>query len=454
MYQMLEEKVGGKLLRPGEESYEERRRVWNTAIDKKPACIVVCETEADIVTALLFSNENNLSVSIRGGGHHVGGFGVSDGGIMLDMSNMNSVQVDEERQVAIVESGATAGAIDMETQKYGLAVPTGTVSKVGVGGLALSGGLGYLRGKYGLTCDNIVAARVVTADGNVLDVSEENHPDLYWAIRGGGGNFGVVTRFEFALHPVGPEVFALDVMYDYEDAKAILEKLNAFVSEAPDEAISINLTATVLPPAAFLPEFLHMKKVMMLQGVYVGDTEEGEEVLKPLRELAKPIMDQTGIMSFAQVQKKLDAMVTEYTNVYGTSLYFDELDEQVIDAVLGKIDSAPAPTYLVQLWALGGAMNRVPSDATAFAMRDAKFALLVDIMAMPGEDAICKQWADSVYGGLLPLSYKKASYLNGIASGERVVEHAYQENYERLVEVKRKYDPDNRFCHNHNIVPE
>lgn len=454
MYSVLEKQVGSRLILPNDALFEEKRKVWNAVIDKSPAAIVVCESEEDVVAAVKFANENNLSISIRGGGHHVGGFAVCEGGLMIDLSSMRNVTVDQTRQVAIVDGGATLGNIDSETQKYGLAVPTGTVSETGVAGLALSGGLGYLRGKYGLTCDNIVGARVVTADGNAVYVNEENHPELYWAIRGGGGNFGVVTSFEFSLHKVGPEVYALDVMYDLKDTKEILQKLQTYLDQAPDEAVSINLTATVLPPAPFLPEFLHFKKVVMLTGVYVGNVNEGEAAFQPLRELAQPIVDQTGVVTFADYQKKLDPMVPNHVRVYGTSLYIDILTDEIIDQLLNKIENAPAPSILVQLWALGGQMNRVPADATPFAIRDAKFVLLVDMMAMAGDDNVCKQWIDSVYDGLLPYSHKKASYLNGIGEKEDAVQTAYQENYDRLIEVKKTYDQVNLFRHNHNVSPK
>jgi FAD/FMN-containing dehydrogenase len=451
MFEVLEGKIGSRLLLPGDDRFEETKKVWNEAVDKTPAAIVVCESEQDVVAAVEFANEKQLSISIRGGGHHVGGFAVCEGGLMIDLSQMRKVTVDEARQVAFVEGGATLGDIDLETQKFGLAVPTGTVSETGVAGLALSGGLGYLRGKYGLTCDNIVGARVVTAEGSAINVSAQNHPDLFWAIRGGGGNFGIVTKFEFALHKVGPEVFALDVMYDFADAKEILQKVQSYLADAPDEAVSINLTAAVLPPAPFLPEFLHYKKVLMVLGVYSGDAKEGIAVLQPLRELAKPIVDQSGAVPFAEYQKKLDPMVPSRVRVYGTSLYFDELTDEVVDQLLYKIDNAPAPSSLVQLWALGGQMNRVSATATPFAIRNAKFVLLVDIMAMAGDDEVCKQWVDSVYGGLLPFSHKKASYLNGIGEKDDAATNAYQENYQRLLEIKKHYDPENRFRHNHNI---
>ena len=243
-------------------------------------------------------------------------------------------------------------------------------------------------------------------------------------------------------------------MYDFKDAKKILKKTQQFLAQAPDEAISLNITAAVLPPAPFLPEFLHYKKVIMLLGVYAGDAKEGETIIRRLRELAEPIMDGTGIVPFVAFQKKLDPMVPNYVSVYGTSLYFDELTDEVMEQLLYKVNNAPAPSILVQLWALGGQMNRVPVHATPFAIRDAKFVLLADVMAMAGDDDVCKQWIDSIYEGLLPFSYKNASYLNGIGESKNATTNAFQENYDRLVEIKKAYDPTNRFRYNHNIKPE
>ena len=453
MFSTLERQVGNRLILPHDDRYEETRKVWNTAIDRKPAAIVVCQSEEDVINAVEFAKEKELSISIRGGGHHIAGFAACNDGLMIDLSQMRKVKVDPERRVAIVEGGATLGDIDGETQKFGMATPTGTISETGVAGLALNGGIGYLRGKYGLTCDNLVGARIVTTDGVVLYVTEEHHPDLFWALRGGGGNFGVVTAFEFALHPVGPEVFALDVLYDLKDIKQILHKAQQFLAEAPDEAVSINFTAAVLPPAPFLPEFLHFKKVVMVLGMYAGDAKEGEKMMQPLRELAQPIVDQTGVIPFVQLQKKLDPMVPPHVPVYGTSLYFDDLNEEVIDILLSKMESAPAPSFLIQIWALGGQMNRVPANATPLAIRKAKYVLLVDGMDMGDEGALWKQWTDSFYDRMLPYSHQKASYLNAFDQDEEVLKNVVQDNYDRLKRVKKLFDQDNRFRYNHNIQP-
>jgi len=452
MFQTLEKQVGDRLILPNHENFDEARKVWNSAIDRKPGVIVRCETEEDVKAGVVFAHENNLTVSVKAGGHHLGGLAVGDDSVLIDLSNMKKVTVDPEKKVAYVQGGATLKDVDNETQKYGLATPTGTVSETGIAGLTLNGGLGYLRGKYGLTCDNLVGASVVTASGELIEVNETSHPDLFWALRGGGGNFGVVTEFVYQLHEVGPEVLALDVMYDYKDAKDVIKKAQAYMNDAPDE-VSINLTMTTLPPAPFIPDFLHMKKVIMLTGMFAGTPSIGEEVIKPLRELGEPIVDGTGIMPYAQLQSKLDVMVPEHVPVHGTSLYFKGLTDEVIDTLLTKIDHAPAPSILVQLWSLHGKMNRVASNATPYAIRDANFVLLTDIMAMDVELDLCKQWVDSVYGSLLPSSHHEASYLNGITPSEKVVKAAFRGNYERLMNVKNMYDPKNVFCHNHNVVP-
>ncbi|MRG86329.1 FAD-binding oxidoreductase [Salinibacillus xinjiangensis] len=453
MSRTLGERLGSKVVVPQDELYEEKRKVWNGAINRYPNAIVLCQSEADVVAAVQYANEQAMSIAIKGGGHHVAGTGVCDDGLMIDLSEMRKVKVDEKRKVAIVQGGATLGDVDKETQKYGLATPTGTVSETGIAGLALGGGLGYLRGKYGLTCDNLVGARVVTANGIVRHVSADEHADLFWAIRGGGGNFGVVTSFEFQLHEVGPEVLGIDVMYDYKDAKRIFTKAQQFLNDAPDE-VSFNLTAMELPPAPFLPEFLHHKKVVAVSGMYAGDPKEGEEIVQPIREWAVPIVDQTGVMSYVELQSKLDVLVENNIPVYGTSLYFSELNEETVDVLMEKLDHAPVPTVLSQLWALHGQMNRVPESETPFSVRDASFVLLLDAMAMPGMDEdVIEQWIHSIYTDLLPYSHRNASYLNGIGTIESATKATYAANYDRLVGIKKKYDPKNLFRHNHNVNP-
>ncbi|MFB9279475.1 FAD-binding oxidoreductase [Cohnella cellulosilytica] len=453
MFELLQEKVSGSVLLHGDGSYETRRSLWNAAIDNKPAAVVVCWSEADIAEAVRFAADRRIAVSMRAGGHHVGGTAAGEGALMLDLSGMNKVEVDPVRRVAVVEAGATLGDVDRETQKHGLAVPTGTVSKTGIAGLTLNGGLGYLRRKYGLTCDHLIGARLVTANGETIEVGESEFPELLWALRGGGGNFGVVSSFVYRLQPVGPEVLAIDILYDYADLRSILTQARDYAKSAPDE-VTFNITATQLPPAPFLPEALHNRRVAIVSGMYAGSSEEGEAAIGPLRRWATPIADQSAVISYEALQQKLDPLVPDSVPVSGTSLYFAELDDEAIDRFLRQLDHAPTPAILAQLWPLGGQMNRIAAQDTAFANRDASFVLLLDAMAMGASIDSCREWTQAVYADLLPFSLKQSSYLNGIAPGGEVVRHAFGGNFERLRELKRQWDPDNRFRHNHNIDPQ
>jgi FAD/FMN-containing dehydrogenase len=422
------------------------------AIDKHPAAILVCKTSSDVVAAVRFAKDRDIPVSIRGGGHHVAGTAVCDKGLMIDLSDMCKVSVDTVKRVAVVEPGATLGDVDAETQKYGLVTPTGTVSETGVAGLALCGGLGYLKGMYGVTSDNIISARMVTANGEEIQVSEKENPDLYWAIRGGGGNFGVVTSFEFQLYPLGPEVLSVDVMYDYADAKQILQNAQAFLRQAPDE-VSFNMMAFQLPSVPSVPEALHNKRVIVIAGLYAGDKADGEKAIQPLRELASPIRDQTGVVLYTALQSRFDLAAPKNVPVYGTSLFVKELNDEIIETLLNKLENPPRPSLLVQFWACHGRMNRIPSDATAFAVRDASFLLCFDIDFPMEESDKCSQWIESVYQALLPYSLHKSSYLNTVRADEKITKDTYADNYDRLLAIKKQYDPTNFFRQNHNIDP-
>lgn len=449
MFKELEQRLQGRLVLPEAEDYESTRSIFNAAIEKKPAAIVVCANEKDVSEAVLFATNNDYEISVRGGGHHVSGTALTDQGIMIDLSRMRAVTVDQKERTVTVEGGATLADLDAETQVYGLATPTGTVSETGIAGLALSGGLGYLRAKHGLACDNIVAANLVTADGQIVKVTEQETPDLFWAIRGGGGNFGVVTQFEFQLHPVGPNVLALDVMYDYKDALEIFTKLDHYLQSAPDE-ISVNLTAMDLPPVPALPEFLHNKPVIIAAGMYDGNPEEGEEVLLPLRKLAQPIMDNTGVMTYVDLQQKLDPMVPQKAKFKGTSLFLKDISEEDMEAIFEEKKNAPGHA-MFQIWELHGKVNRIPSDETAFATRDAHYIVLVDVMYEDEQEAECAEWVQHFYDRFAPASLNGAAYLNGIDPDENVIRTTYGGNFNRLLQLKQKYDPDNVFHVNHNI---
>ncbi|GGD02388.1 FAD-binding oxidoreductase [Pontibacillus salipaludis] len=452
MTNILKQQVQGSVLLPGDEGYETQRRIWNAAVDKSPQMIVVCKEEADAMSAVRYAREHDLEISIKGGGHHVAGTAVTEGGIMIDLSELTNVVVDKDARIARVQGGATLAHVDKETQKYGLATPTGTVSETGVAGLALNGGLGYLRAKYGLTCDNIQAVNLVTADGDHIRVSETEHSDLFWAIRGGGGNFGVVTSFEFQLHEIGPEVLALDVMYDFKDVKQVFQNLNTYLETAPDE-ISVNATMIDLPPAPFIPEFLHHRRVIIVAGMYAGSPEEGETIIQPLRELAQPLADMTAVMPYVELQKKLDAMVPQNACITGTSLYLDELTEEALDQIVVQMNEAPAPA-MVQLWETHGHMNRIPSNETAYYVRGGKYLLLVDVIYEDGQEVEAKEWINEIRHSLLAYSYKQTSYLNLTENDETIIRDSYGSNYDQLGAIKQKYDPNNIFHVNHNIDPK
>ncbi|WP_042161139.1 FAD-binding oxidoreductase [Paenibacillus gorillae] len=455
MYEQLKAELTGRLILPGEDGYDDRRKIWNTAFDKLPAAIVVCKADTDAVAAVKFAKANDIPVTIRGGGHNVAGTSICDGAIMIDFSEMRKVTVDLERNTAIAEPGVTLGDYDTETQKYGMVTPTGTVTETGIAGLALSGGTGYLRGKFGLTSDNIVSARLITADGDHIKVSAQEHPDLYWAIRGGGGNFGIVTSFEFQLYPLGPEVLSVDVMYDYKDAKQVLRNAQAFLRNAPDD-VSFNMMTFQMAAAPGIPEPLHNKRVIVIAGLYAGesDKDEGYQAIQPLRELAEPLSDNTGIVRFTELQSRFDLAAPNNVAVAGTSLFIKEMNDETIDALLATIEQLPSPSLLVQFWECHGKMNRIPSAATAFAVRDASFLLCFDVDYPMEEEQKIKAWIESAYEAMLPFSVRKTSYLNAVKADRQITKATYGDNYERLAAIKLKYDPTNFFRHNHNIEPQ
>lgn len=449
--QQYEQALQGKILLPTNELYEEKLQIFNSAIQSKPAAIIVCETEQDVVEAVNYANAKELTIAVKGGGHHLAGFAIAEGSVVIDQSAMKTITTNEATKTVEVEAGVRAGELTAEVQKYGLAVPLGTASNPGVFGVSLSGGIGYLRGVYGLACDNIIGATIVTANGEILTVDKNSHADLLWALRGGGGNFGVVTKLVFQAYEIGTDVFALDLMYDYADAEEVFTNAQRFVQSASNETVAVNFTVTILPPAPFLPEALHFKKVIMVLGMYAGAKEDGEAAMQPLRELAKPIVDQSGIIPYRALQQKLDPMIPPSVNCYGTALYFDKLEGETLQTFLGFMDAPPSPGILGQVWSLGGKMNEVTAQNSPFAMRDAGWALIVDVMALDGDDAVCETWVNDLYAGLRPYAHKKASYLNSINPTENATKDAFADNYARLQQVKALYDPRNVFCHNHNI---
>ncbi len=454
--QELQESLYGELIRPGDESYNEARCVHNGMIDKRPALIARCTGVADVVDAVNFARENSLLVSVRGGGHNVAGHATNDGGLVIDLSPMKGIQVDPKKRIARAQGGVTWGELDRETQLFGLATTGGTVSTTGIAGMTLGGGMGWLRRKLGLSCDNLIAADVVTADGRVLRASEKEKPDLLWALRGGGGNFGVVTSFEYQLHQVGPRVMFAAVMYPVELAGTLLPAWRDFMARAPD-AVSAEALFWTIPAAEAFPEPAHGRDVLVIAALYSDDWREGEKVLQPLRELAEPILDLSGVFPYTQVQTMFDPFFPAGDlYYYWKSLRLDRLDGEVIEALIDHAATRPSPRTIMPIWHHGGAMSRVGPEKTAFGDRSAPYLLSLDsTWEDPGDSEANVAWTRAVWEDLQRFS-SRGSYLNFPGMGEEgdtLVRAAYGVNYERLAALKHKYDPDNLFRLNQNIRP-
>jgi FAD/FMN-containing dehydrogenase len=445
----------GVVIRPDDLAYDEARRVWNGMIDRRPAVVVRCRGVADVMACVRLAADRHLPLAVRGGGHNVAGFGTYDGGLVIDLSAMRSVRVDPERRVARAEGGATWADIDRETQLFGLVAPGGIVSTTGIAGLTLGGGQGWLRRTYGMTCDNLISADVVTADGQLLIASETENTDLFWALRGGGGNFGVVTSFEYRLHPLGPMVAFAGPVYPLEQSSQVMTEFREFVSEAPDE---INASATwwSIPAVPGFPEDLHGREVLITGALYAGPAAEGEARLMPLRELAEPILDLSATLPFTALQQVFDPFFPAVDlRYYWKSLYLANLEAEVIDEIVRWVQCRPSPLSMASVWALGGALGRVAPDATAAGERTAPF--LLEILAnwtTPEETEPNVTWARGFFTAMERFGSGKAN-LNfpGLGEDPQFVRAALGQNFARLVALKRKFDPTNLFRLNQNIDP-
>ena len=446
------EALRGELVRPGDPAYDEARSIWNGAHDKKPALIVRCRGVADVLHGVEFARSQGLPLAVRGGGHSIPGFSTTDHGIVLDLSPMNAVRVDPNRRRIVAQGGSLWRDVDAEAQAFGLALTGGLVSTTGIAGFTLGGGIGWLVRRYGLTADNLVGADVVTADGQYLHASEDEHPDLLWALRGGGGNFGVVTSFEFRAHDVGPTVFAGLVFYRGEDATRVLHGFGEAAAGAPDE-LSMAVNLTTAPPLPFLPEEIHGKPIVAVLGVWSGRPEDGDEATRPFRTLAPVVADVFSPMPYVAMQTLLDPLYPRGMWNYFRSAFFSDLDDTTIDALVRSRSETPNALSELHIHHLGGAMGRVAPDATAFGTRDREF-ILNTVARTPdanGFDTIV-QWARSACDALGP---DAASYVNftGEASEERVRASYPANTYARLTSVKDRYDPTNLFRLNQNIRP-
>jgi hypothetical protein len=449
----------GELITTDHADYDRARAVWNGTIDRRPRLIARCSGAADAAAAVRFARDHDLEIAARGGGHNVAGTAVCDDGIVVDLSAMRAVSVDPASRTARVQGGALWGDVDHETQTHGLATTGGIVGHTGVGGLTLGGGIGWLMRKHGLTIDNLLAAEVVTADGSIVRASADENPDLFWALRGGGGNFGVVTSFQFALHPVGPTVTAGPVFWAADDTAEVLCFYRDFVSEIPDELGTVIRLGTI-PPLPVIPEDLHWRPAIAVACCYAGAIDEGQRAVQALREFGSPLIDLIAPTSYVDHQRGLDDTVPHGWHYYWKSTNLAELSNDVIRVIAEHAYTANSPRTYAAMFHFGGAVARVPHDATAYAGRDFPHNIIIDGTWLPEESQELgpaeTAWAQEFLEALQP--HRAASvYVNFIDADEdtnRVREAYDDESYRRLAEVKAKYDPDNAFHINQNIRPE
>jgi len=445
--------IKGNLVVPDDHGYEEARQIWNAMIDRRPAAIVQCAQADDIPPVIRFARTNGLELSIRGAGHNIGGNALCDNGITIDFSRMKNVRVDAGKKRAYVEPGATLADLDKATQAQGLATPVGINSTTGIAGLTLGGGFGWLTRKYGMTVDNLVSVDIITADGKKLRASENENSDLFWALRGGGGNFGVVTQFEFQLFPVGPEVVAGLIVFPFRQAKQILTKYREFVNSAP-EVLNVWVVLRKAPPLPFLPQNVHGKEVVVLPIFYCGPAAEAEKLLAPVRAFGDAHGEHIGTQPYVEWQKAFDPLLTPGARNYWKSHNFTELAGGALNSIIDFASKLPSPQCEIFIGLIAGAPNRVAPEAMAYAHRDAKFVLNVHgRWDEAKDDQRCIAWAREFFRASAPYA-SAGAYVNFMTAEENDrVAAAYGANYDRLVEIKRRYDPENVFHLNQNIKP-
>jgi FAD/FMN-containing dehydrogenase len=449
----LRGKLRGSAVLPGEDGYDAARTIWNAMIDRRPGLVVRCLGAADIMREVQLARAEGLLLSVRGGGHNIAGNAVCDGGLLIDLSLMKSVQIDPHFRTARVEAGALLADFDKEAQAFGLMTPLGINSTTGVAGLALGGGFGWTTRKFGLTVDNLVAAQVVTAAGELVRASATEHPDLFWALRGGGGNFGVVASFDFKLHALGPEVLSGLIVHPFADAAKLLPQFRRIVAEAPDE-LTVWAVMRQAPPLPFIPAEWHGKEVLIFAACYSGDMKDGAQAVKPLRALGKPIADVIGPHPFTAWEAAFDPLLTPGARNYWKSHDFADLSDAAIEVIVGAAGSLPSPECEVFIAHVGGAMGRVAPDAMAWSNREPHFVMNAHTRWRdPAQDAACIAWARQLFDATAPFAAGSV-YVNFMPDDEKGrVEKAYGKNYRRLAEIKHRYDPDNLFRMNQNIRP-
>jgi FAD/FMN-containing dehydrogenase len=448
----LREQVRGQVLARDDAGYEKARRVYNAMIDRQPAMVVRCANAGDVMAAVNFAREHQLDLAVRGGEHSVPGFGTCDDGVVVDLSGMRGVRVDPAAKTARAEGGATWGDFNAATYAFGLATTGGIISTTGVGGLTLGGGIGYLARGYGLSCDSLVSADVVTADGRFLVASEDENDDLFWALRGGGGNFGVVTSFKFRVHPV-KDIYGGPMFFELRHAGAILRFFREFIAEAPEE-LGAFPAFQIAPPLPFIPEDRHGDTFLAMVACWAGPLDQGPRALQPFHDLAPVVAEFVGPMPYPALNSAFDALVPPGLQHYWKANFVTELTDEAIDAHLEHGPKVPVVNSTVHIYPINGACHRVAPDATAFAYRDANFATVIAGMwPDPAQNEANISWVRDYYDATAPLS-EEGGYVNFMADDDQGrIKANYRGNYERLLTIKRKYDPDNLFHLNQNIRP-
>ncbi|MGZ5199642.1 MAG: FAD-binding oxidoreductase [Telluria sp.] len=443
----------GKLLQPGDPGYDGARALWNAMIDKRPALIACCTGTADVLAAVAFARKQQLPLAVRAGGHNIAGNALCDDGLVIDLTCMRSVHVDPDAAVAWVGGGATLADVDHETQAFGLATPLGINSTTGVAGLTLGGGFGWLSRMYGLTVDNLLGAEVITADGKRRHTSAQEDPDLFWAIRGGGGNFGVVTQFEFALHPVGPMVTAGLIVFPFAQAREVLVQYRDLVDKLPDE-LSVWAVLRKAPPLPFLPQEVHGQDIVALAVFSPLAPEAAAPHIEPIRRFGRVLGEHVGAMPYTAWQQIFDPLLAPGARNYWKSHNFTELRDEAIDVVVRYAGNVPTPATEIFLGLIGGKANALPPDATAYPHRNVLYAMNVHgRWTDPADDTRCVTWAREFFAAAKPYSAGSV-YINFITQDEGArIREAYGANYDRLQQLKARYDPTNLFRYNHNIPP-
>jgi len=449
----LKQSFRGQIVCPDDDDYEEARKVWNASIDRRPSIIARCSGTADVMSAVKFAGRNEMLVAVRGGAHNVAGNAVCDGGIVIDLSRLKGIWVDPAARTARVQPGVTWGELDRETQAFGLATPGGLVSTTGIAGFTLGGGIGWLSRKFGTASDNLLSVDLVTAAGDHLRASATENPELFWGVRGGGGNFGVVTSFELRLHPVGPTVLGGLMFYSADRAPQVLRLVRDFLL-APDELFSVAVLR-LAPPAPFLPAGVHGTSVIVLALCWAGPIEEGREILRPLRDLGEPLADQVTPRPYTQLQSMIDAGGSAGFHNYWKAQYLRDLPENAIDTIISSAATITSPISDLKVFPMGGAVARASEEDSAFGHRSAPFVININSRwDMSAESDRHIQWTREFWSAVQPFS-TGGVYVNFLGDeGQDRVRAAYGEaKYNRLVALKNKYDPANLFQLNQNIKP-